>query len=106
MQYLSKNTQKRAPRNVLKAHQDGTFSIRIDGKWRRKLRELSQTQYLSLLQSDRERLILREFQTGRSVTGSPVVVSRPVQEYKTTPEWRSPDSVPSEVPFESGATEP
>jgi hypothetical protein len=79
MQSHNENTPKRAKRNALRAHEDGTFSVRINGKWSRKLRELSQSQYLSLLRPDRERLILREFYTGRSVTGSPVIVSRPIE---------------------------
>jgi hypothetical protein len=72
------HTREARRRNKLRAHTDGSFSIRIDGKWSRKLRELSQTQFLSLLKADRERLVLREFHTGRSLTGCPVIVSRPL----------------------------
>ena len=75
-QICSNHTQKARKRNQLRAHADGTFSVRIDDKWSHGLRELNQSQFLSLLPSDRERLVLREFFTGRSVTGSPVIISR------------------------------
>jgi len=71
------NTKKPSKRNTLRAHADGFYSVRINGKWTRRVRELTQDQFLSLLQSDRERLILREFYSGRSVTGSRVIVCRP-----------------------------
>jgi hypothetical protein len=71
------DSKKGVKRNALVAHTDGTFSVRINDRWTRKVPELSQATYLSLLQPDRERLVLREFQTGRSVTGSRVIVSRP-----------------------------
>src|SRR5260221_5055601 len=66
----TKHSEKRVSRNILRAHSDGTFSVRINGRWSRGLRELSQDQYLSLLACDRDRLVLREFDTGHSVTGS------------------------------------
>lgn len=77
--FVEKDTKRRSKRNVLRAHTDGTFSVRINGRWTRKVPELSQDVYLSLLQPDRERLVLHEFYTGRSVTGSRVIVSRPAQ---------------------------
>jgi hypothetical protein len=74
---LTHNTKKRVKHNVLVAHLDGTFSVRIKGRWTKKVPELSQAAYLDLLRADRERLVLREFYTGRSVTGSRVIISRP-----------------------------
>lgn len=73
MKYIS----KRPRRNTLVAHLDGKFSVRIDGRWRRRISELSSETYLSLLRCDRERLVLREFETGvPTVTGSRVIVQR------------------------------
>jgi hypothetical protein len=72
-----KHTKLALRRNRLVAHCDGSFSVRIGGHWGRRIPALTQNQYLALLREDRERLVLREFQTGRSVTGSRVLVARP-----------------------------
>jgi hypothetical protein len=73
------NTETQNKRNTVVAHGDGSLSVCIDGKWTRRVHELSQSQYLSLLRADRARLTPMEFRTGRSITGSPVIVSRPLE---------------------------
>jgi hypothetical protein len=68
---------RRNSRNVLRAHSDGTFSYRIAGRWTRRVRELSQVAYLALLRIDRERIVLAEYNRGRSlVTGTRCIVAR------------------------------
>jgi hypothetical protein len=75
----SHNTKTTSQRNALVAHSDGRLSVRINGKWSRGLRELSRSQYLSLLERDRQRLVLMEFRSCQSLTGCPLIVSRPVE---------------------------
>jgi hypothetical protein len=71
----TKNPNKR---NLLVAHTNGRISVRINGEWTRRVDQLTQSQFLSLLRADRERLTYLEFRTGRPLTGCPVVVSRPL----------------------------
>jgi hypothetical protein len=73
----SKNNTPKRPGNRLVTHADERFSVRINGRWHRRISALSSQQYLALLRNDRERLVLHEFQTGMSCTGSRVIVARP-----------------------------
>jgi hypothetical protein len=63
--------------NKLVMHGDGTMSVRIGGRWRKRIIELSPNDYLALKRDDREKIVLAEFVLGRTrVMGSRVIVSR------------------------------
>jgi hypothetical protein len=58
-------------------HEDGTMSVRIGGRWRKRIIELSSAEYLALNRDDKEKIVLAEFVLGRTrVMGSRVIVSR------------------------------
>jgi hypothetical protein len=75
---MNKLIGKRISRNLLRAHTDGTFSYRINGRWTHRVGELSQPVYLTLIRTDHrisEKIVMREFKTGRPcVAGSRVIV--------------------------------
>ncbi|HXM29641.1 MAG TPA: hypothetical protein VN957_26695 [Chthoniobacterales bacterium] len=63
--------------NKLVFHADGKLSIRIAGKWRYAVSQLTRTEYMALPYEIKKRLLLFEFQTGRqSIQDTPVIVSR------------------------------
>lgn len=63
--------------NKLVMHEDGTMSVRIGGRWRKRIIELSSAEYLALNRDDKEKIVLAEFVLGRTrVMGSRVIVSR------------------------------
>jgi hypothetical protein len=65
--------------NTLIFHNCGRLSVRVSGSWRRKIAQVTGPEYLALLREDRERIILREFETGRSlIEGHEPIVARPL----------------------------
>lgn len=63
--------------NKLVMHEDGRMSVRIGGRWQARIIELSPTDYLALPRADRQRVVLAEFETGRShITGYEPIVTR------------------------------
>lgn len=53
--------------NKLVFHESGTFSVRINGRWRTRVRKLYPAEYLALPYPDRERLVRAEFERSRSL---------------------------------------
>ena len=53
--------------NKLVFHADGTFSVRIAGKWRSAVSQVARTEYLALPYEAKKRLLLVEFETGREL---------------------------------------
>ena len=53
--------------NKLVFHADGTFSVRIAGKWRSAVTQLTRTEYMALPYEAEKRLLLTEFETGREL---------------------------------------
>ncbi len=63
--------------NKLVMHEDGSMSVRIGGHWSTRIIELSPADYLALPRADRQRVVLAEFETGRShITGYQPIVTR------------------------------
>jgi hypothetical protein len=62
--------------NKLVFHQGGSLSVRINGRWREKIRKLTAAEYLALPYIDRERIVLAEFERSRSliIGHQPIVV--------------------------------
>jgi hypothetical protein len=50
--------------NKLVFHANGTFSVRIAGKWRSAVSQLTRTGYMALPYEAKKRLLLAEFETG------------------------------------------
>jgi hypothetical protein len=53
--------------NKLVFHANGTFSVRIAGKWRSAVSQLTRTEYMALPYEAKKRLLLAEFETGREM---------------------------------------
>ena len=53
--------------NKLVFHADNTFSVRIAGKWRSAVSQLTRTEYMALPYEAKKRLLLAEFETGREM---------------------------------------
>jgi len=67
----------RASLNKLVFHADGKLSVRIAGKWRYAISQLTRTEYMALPYEAKKRLLLAEFETGRElIEGTRLMVSR------------------------------
>jgi hypothetical protein len=53
--------------NKLVVHTDGTLSVRIAGKWRSAVSQLTRIEYMALPYEAKKRLLLAEFETGREL---------------------------------------
>jgi hypothetical protein len=64
--------------NKLVFHTDGTLSVRIAGRWRNAVTQLTRTEYMSLPYEAKKRLLLAEFETGRElIEATKLMVARP-----------------------------
>ena len=63
--------------NKLVFHADGTLSVRIGGKWRNAISQVTRSEYMALPYEDKKRLLLVEFATGRElIKGTRLMVAR------------------------------
>jgi hypothetical protein len=63
--------------NKLVFHADGKLSVRVSGKWRHEVSQLTRSEYMALPYEAKEKMLFAEFQTGRElIQGTPVIVSR------------------------------
>ena len=67
-----KNSQNR-----LVFHTDGSLSVRIAGRWRYAVSQLTRTEYMALPYEAKKRVLLAEFETGRElIEDTRLMVSR------------------------------
>ena len=67
-----KNSQNR-----LVFHIDGSLSVRIAGRWRYAVSQVTRTEYMALPYEAKKRLLLAEFETGRElIEDTRLMVSR------------------------------
>ena len=57
----------RASPNKLVFRSDGKLSVRIAGKWRYAVSQLTRAEYMALPHEAKKRLLLAEFETGREL---------------------------------------
>jgi hypothetical protein len=63
--------------NKVVYHADGTLSVRIAGKWRSAVSQLTRTEYMALPYEAKKRLLLIEFETSRElIEGTRLMVAR------------------------------
>lgn len=63
--------------NKLVFHADGTLSVRIAGKWRYAISQLTRTEYMALPYEAKKRMLLAEFETERElIEGTRLMLSR------------------------------
>ena len=63
--------------NKLVVHTDGTLSVRIAGKWRSAVSQLTRIEYMALPYEAKKRLLLVEYETRRElIEGTRLMVSR------------------------------
>ena len=63
--------------NKLVFHTDGSLSVRIAGRWRYTVSQVTRTEYMALPYEAKKRLLLAEFETGRElIEGTRLMVSR------------------------------
>jgi hypothetical protein len=64
--------------NKLVFHEGGSLSVRIAGRWRERVRKLTAAEYLALPYSERERIVLAEYERSRSliIGHKPVVIRK------------------------------
>ena len=63
--------------NKLVFEADGKLSVRVPGKWRREVSQLTRNEYMAIPYEAKEKILFAEFQTGKRIdTGYPVIVSR------------------------------
>jgi hypothetical protein len=53
--------------NKLVFHADGTLSVRIAGKWRNAISQVTRSEYMALPYEAKKRLLLVEFEIGREL---------------------------------------
>jgi hypothetical protein len=72
--------------NKLVFHEGGSLSIRINGRWRERVRKLTEEEFLALPYPDRERLVMAEYERSRSliIGHKPVVVKNKRRSYANT----------------------
>lgn len=57
----------RNSQNTLVFHADGSISVRIAGRWRHAVGQVTRTEYMALPYEAKKRLLLAEFETGREL---------------------------------------
>jgi hypothetical protein len=63
--------------NKLVFHADGTLSVRIGGKWRNAISQVTRSEYMALPYEAKKRLLLTEFASGRElIEGTRLMVAR------------------------------
>ncbi len=63
--------------NKLVFHADGTLSVRIGGKWRNAISQVTRSEYMALPYEAKKRLLLVEFEIGRElIKGTRLMVAR------------------------------
>jgi len=63
--------------NKLVFHADGTLSVRIAGKWRNAISQVTRSEYMALPYEAKKRLLLVEFEIGRElIKGTRLMVAR------------------------------
>jgi hypothetical protein len=63
--------------NKLVFHGDGTLYVRIAGKWRSAVSQLTRIEYMALPYEAKKRLLLAKFETGRElIEGTRLMLSR------------------------------
>jgi hypothetical protein len=63
--------------NKLVFHGDGTLSVRIAGKWRNAISQVTRSEYMALPYEAKKRLLLVEFEIGRElIKGTRLMVAR------------------------------
>jgi len=53
--------------NKLVFEADGKLSVRVPGKWRREVSQLTRNEYMALPYEAKEKILFAEFQTGREL---------------------------------------
>jgi len=63
--------------NKLVFHADGTLSVRVAGKWRNAISQVTRSEYMALPYEAKKRLLLVEFEIGRElIKGTRLMVAR------------------------------
>jgi hypothetical protein len=63
--------------NKLVFHGDGTLSVRVAGKWRNAISQVTRSEYMALPYEAKKRLLLVEFEIGRElIKGTRLMVAR------------------------------
>jgi hypothetical protein len=63
--------------NKLVFRADGTLSVRIAGKWRNAISQVTRSEYMALPYEAKKRLLLVEFEIGRElIKGTRLMVAR------------------------------
>ena len=63
--------------NKLVFHADGTLSVRVAGKWRNAISQVTRSEYMALPYEAKKRLLLDEFEIGRElIKGTRLMVAR------------------------------
>lgn len=58
-------------------HADGTLSVRIAGKWRNAISQVTRSEYMALPYEAKKRLLFVEFEIGRElIKGTRLMVAR------------------------------